>query len=82
MCDYVFTRNSDGNINSGTLAEELALSGMAQLFGEDGVGATVDRAHSWLLVGEDEASCGALVPQCDDVAYPGIKNRTALAIPQ
>ncbi|KAK4309134.1 hypothetical protein Pmani_019239 [Petrolisthes manimaculis] len=84
MCDYVMTRNNHWTMmDSGILVEELALSGMAQLFGEDGVGATVDRAHSRLLVGgeeEEEASCGALVPQCDDVAYPGIKNRTALAI--
>lgn len=56
-------------------------SGMAQLFGEDGAAAAVDRAHSWLLDGK-ESDCGALAPQCDDVAYPGIKNRSTPATPQ
>ncbi|XP_045120242.1 uncharacterized protein LOC123509775 [Portunus trituberculatus] len=65
LCDYLTTNQETATSAS---VEHLALTSLAQLFGEENTPAFLDRLSSDILEGKD-VECDVLAPHCDEEAY-------------
>nr|XP_045620286.1 uncharacterized protein LOC123771687 [Procambarus clarkii] len=73
MCDYT-SATTTALMEPGSVLEQLALTGLAQLFGEEDSAPLVDKIQSQVLNGRD-VHCDTIAPQCDDTAYQGVRSQ-------
>ncbi|KAG7162962.1 hypothetical protein Hamer_G001993 [Homarus americanus] len=71
MCDYV-TSTSTSMMTPDSILQQLALTSLAQLFGEEDSATMVDKIQAQMLEGKD-VHCNAISPRCDDVGYQGVQ---------
>ncbi|KAK7075074.1 hypothetical protein SK128_019925 [Halocaridina rubra] len=74
LCDYA-TQSSKKMMGHGNVLEQLALTSLAQLFGEEESAKMMDQVQSEYLLG-GTASCSAKAAQCDDVTYETVVTTT------
>lgn len=75
LCDYA-NQSSKKMMGHGSVLEQLALTGLAQLFGEEEGAKMIDEVQSQYLTGEP-ATCSARAEECDDIVYEGVITSTA-----